>query len=284
MIRTVYGRRDESQSGGTDGQGRPAVQTDSEDGMPGSGPDGRQGLRQLALPFAHRPRFERADFLQAGSNAQALAWLGPQGGSGWPQRRLALWGEAGSGKTHLLHVWAAEHDALLLPGTALRDPTLSRVRGSWRAIAVDDADAAPDEPALLHLLNAAHEAGLPVLLTARAAPARWGVTLPDLDSRLRATHSVGIDRPDDALLRILLIRLLVERQLSVTQAVVDWLLPRLPRTAGAMREAARRLDEAALASGRGVTRTLAAAVLSVMLAWPEEADEAEPEPDGVRLL
>ncbi len=260
------------------------VQAGGHDGMAGFGPDEQGSLRQLALPFAHQPRFERADFLRAASNAQALAWLAPQGGADWPQRRLALWGEAGSGKTHLLHVWAAEHDALLLPGTALRDPKLSRAPGRWRAIAVDDADAAPDEPALLHLLNAAHEAGLPVLLTARAPPARWGVTLPDLDSRLRATHSVPINRPDDPLLRILLMRLLVERQLAVTPAVIDWLLPRLPRSAGAMREAARRLDEAALASGRGVTRALAAVVLSGMLFRPAEPDEAEPEPEGARLL
>ena len=253
-------------------------------GRPASGPDQRQGPRQLALPFAHRPRFERADFLLTPSNAQALAWLGTDGGPAWPQRRLALWGEAGSGKTHLLHVWAAEHDALLLPGTALRDPDLLRRPARYRAIAVDDADAAPDEPALLHLLNAAQEAGLPVLLTARAAPARWGVALPDLDSRLRATHSVAIGRPDDALLRVLLIRLLLERQVSVPPAVIDWLLPRLPRTAGAMREAARRLDEAALASGRGVTRMLAAAVLSGMLAGPDGPGDGEPEADGVRLL
>ncbi len=260
------------------------MQAGSHDAVAGFGPDGPGGLRQLALPFAHRPRFERADFLRAASNAQALAWLAPPGGADWPQRRLALWGEAGSGKTHLLHVWAAEQDALLLPGTALRDPKLFRAPGRWRAIAVDDADAAPDEPALLHLLNAAQENGLPVLLTARAPPARWGVTLPDLASRLRATASVSINRPDDALLRILLMRLLVERQLAVLPAVIDWLLPRLPRSAGAMREAARRLDEAALASGRGVTRTLAAVVLSGMLAWPDEADESEIEFDGARLL
>jgi chromosomal replication initiation ATPase DnaA len=241
-------------------------------------------LRQLALPFAHRPRFERADFLEADSNTHALAWLGARGDAVWPQRRLALWGEAGSGKTHLLHVWAAEHDALLLPGTALRDRDLLRASGRWRAIAVDDADAASDEPALLHLLNAAHEVGLPVLLTARVPPARWGVALPDLGSRLRATHSVAIGRPDAVLLRILLMRLLVERQLAVMPSVIDWLMPRLPRTAGAMREAARRLDETALASGRGVTRALAATVLAEMLAWPAEPNDSDADLGTGRLL
>jgi chromosomal replication initiation ATPase DnaA len=196
---------------------------------------------------------------------------------------LALWGDAGSGKTHLLHVWAREHDALLLPGTALRDlAELFQSPNRWGGIAVDDADASldesrADEAALLHLLNAAHETGVPVLLTGRTPPARWPVTLPDLGSRLRAVQAVGLGHPEDELLRILLMRLLVERQLAVTRPVVDWLLPRLPRTAGAMREAARRLDETAMAFGRRVTRPLAAAVLAGMLAGPADAETL---PDG----
>ncbi len=177
---------------------------------------GSPGLRQLALPFAHRPRFGRADFLEAPCNQAALAWLAPRAVARWPSRRLALWGEAGGGKTHLLHVWAREHDALLLPGTALRDlDALFRAPDRWGGIAIDDADLTADPHALLHALNAVHEAGLPVLLAARAAPARWEVALPDLRSRLRAMQAVELARPDDALLRILLLRLLAERQLAV---------------------------------------------------------------------
>ena len=244
-------------------------------------------LRQLALPFAHRPRFGRTDFLEAGSNRAALAWLAPGAAARWPSRRLALWGEAGGGKTHLLHVWAREHDALLLPGTALRDlGALFRAPDRWGGVAVDDADVASDERALLHALNAVGEGGLPVLLAARTAPARWNVALPDLRSRLRAMEAVQLGRPDDALLRVLLLRLLAERQLMVAPAVVDWLLQRLPRTAAAMRELAQRLDERAMASGRGIGRALAALVLGDMLSEaPEDtAAVAEEDPGEVPLL
>ncbi len=221
-------------------------------------------MRQLALPFAHRPRFARADFVAAPSNAAALAWLDRGRHARWPDHRLALWGEAGCGKTHLLQLWARDHDAWLLPGTALRGlPALPASDAG--GIAIDDADAATDEHALLHLLNAAREQRLPVLLAGRDAPSRWMVALPDLASRLRATPAVALGRPDEALLRILLLRLLAERQLAVAQPVVEWLLLRLPRRADAMREAARLLDQAALACGTGVTRSLAASVLDEML-------------------
>jgi chromosomal replication initiation ATPase DnaA len=209
--------------------------------------------RQLPLPFAHRPDYDPADFLPAPSNAEALAWL--ERTAEWPARRLALWGEAGCGKTHLLHLWARREGAVLLDTSGLRGPPTVPV-------AIDDADRVADEEALLHLLNAAAEAGLPVLLAGRAPPARWRVRLPDLASRLRAVAAVPVRPPEDALLRALLARLLVERQLAVPEHVQSYLLLHLPRTPGAMRDAAQRLDRLALAAGRAVTRPIAAAVVA----------------------
>ena len=204
--------------------------------------------RQLALPFAFTAHYDTASFLDDDSNAAARAWLDAP----WPEGRLALWGEAGSGKTHLLHVWTGRGwGGCCCP---VRGCAPSMLHGLMVAppsagLAVDDADHAPEEP-LLHLLNAAREARRPVLLAAREAPSRWATTLPDLASRLRATSAVALEPPGDAMLRALLARLLAER-LAVPQAVQDWMLLRLPRHPAALREAAARLDRMALAAGGG---------------------------------
>lgn len=227
-------------------------------------------VRQLPLPFAHRPGHAAADFIADASNAEALAWLARTGA--WPAGRLALWGEAGCGKTHLLRVWAGQHGARVLDGAALA----GLPPPPDRPVAVDDASAAEDA-ALLHLLNAAAEAGLPLLLADRRPPARWGATLPDLASRLRATASVAIAPAGDGLLAALLARLLADRQMAVSGAVQAWLLARLPRSPAALRLAAAKLDGAALAAGRRVTIPLAAAALADLLAETAEALPAEDE-------
>jgi chromosomal replication initiation ATPase DnaA len=90
------------------------------------------------------------------------------------------------------------------------------------------------------------------------------VRLPDLASRLRAVTSVEIKPPEDSLRCALLLRLLADRQLAVRPDVQDWLLLRLPRSPAALREAVARLDQAALAAGGTVTRTIAAGVLADM--------------------
>ncbi len=218
---------------------------------------------QFTLSIFAGPCFAEADFRLAPSNADACAWLCRT--AEWPNHRLALWGEAGCGKTHLLHVWAAR------TGAGLR--TAAELSGLLElpsaGMALDDADAVADESALLHLLNAAGEAGLPVLLAARAPPARWAVHLPDLASRLRAMTAVEIGPPEDALLRALLARLLADRQLRPPESVQEWLVQRLPRSSASLRDAVERLDAAALEQHRNITVPFAAQVLADVLARDE---------------
>jgi len=215
---------------------------------------------QIPLSFPHRPTYEEADFLAAPSNEAARGWLKET--SKWPELRLVLWGEAGCGKTHLLHIWSRRLGATALAAQALdRLPQLPETGG----VAIDDADRAASEPVLLHLLNLLREARRPLLLASRLAPARWSVRLPDLASRLRAITAVEIHPPGDLLLRSLFLRLLADRQLAIRPPLQAWLLARLPRSPAALREAVGRLDQAALASGRAVTRPLAARALATMI-------------------
>ncbi|MGD0103230.1 MAG: chromosomal replication initiator DnaA [Rhodopila sp.] len=214
---------------------------------------------QLLLPFPHAPGYDARDFLPAASNHDALAWLE----TAWPDRRLALWGPAGGGKSHLLHVWAERTGARMLTGHTLTDQALRDLDSVPEngAFALDDADTSTSEPLLLHLLNLARDRALHVLLSARNPPSRWPVRLPDLSSRLRAVTAVEIRPPSDDLLAALLMHLLSDRQLIVAQPVQDWLLTRLPRSPEALRQAVSRLDRASLASGRAITRAFAATVL-----------------------
>lgn len=223
--------------------------------------------RQLALPLM-LPAEPLGPFLPDASNAAALEWLGAP--ANWPGGRLALWGAEGVGKSHLLAEQAHGEGWRLLQGPAL---TGVPHPGAAPGIALDDADLVPEPAALFHLINACAEARLPLLLAGRAAPARWPVRLPDLVSRLRATTAVQIGEPSDALLRTLLARHFATRQLAVPAHVQDWLLARLPREAGVIADVARRLDQAALAAGGAVTRSLARQALADLPGLAPESDD-----------
>ncbi|GAN59972.1 hypothetical protein ACI01nite_01940 [Acetobacter cibinongensis] len=231
---------------------------------------------QIALPFAYRPRFGRSDFVAAPSNAAARAWvLDAEAQWRWPEGRMVLWGDEGTGKTHLLSIWAARHGAPVVEGSLLNAHDVAALfeEGGFRALALDNADRVQNERDLLHLINLVREQRMVLLMAARTPPARWQGILPDLASRVRATSSVPIGQAEEALLRRLFLRLLAERQIVVAQPVTEWLLRRLPRTARAIRDIAERLDHAALASGGKITRALASTILEDAQHERDRADD-----------
>lgn len=224
------------------------------------------GARQFTLPLPLPVSSDRADFLEDASNAEALAWLDEPGR--WPGGRLALFGPAGVGKSHLARALAGERGWRLIEGPTLRGLPDPAPGGT----VLDDADAVAEERALLHLVNLCAERGEHLLLIGREPPARWRVALPDLASRLKATTAIGIGRPGDALLGALLAKHFADRQLRVAPEVQAWLLTRLSREAGALAEAAARLDRAALVARAPITRALARAALA---GWDGFGDGAE---------
>ncbi|MBB5374100.1 P-loop NTPase family protein [Acidocella aromatica] len=211
-------------------------------------------MKQLSLPFVEEQDFAPEDFCPAPSNAQAREWLARP--DAWSNGRLVLWGEAGCGKTHLLHLWAKANGATIVEGARLQG--LIRPTGP---VAVDDAELVPEPRALLHLLNAAAEAGFPVLMASRLPPMRMSYKLADLTSRLRAAQSVEIMPPEDELLEMLLSRLCAARQLQLSVPVRNLLLLYLPRAPAYYREAVARLDRAALDKGARITRVLVMEIL-----------------------
>lgn len=223
---------------------------------------------QLGLKLPHRSAYRPDDFLVGAPNQDAWTWIGRM--ADWPDHRLLIWGEPGCGKTHLLHVWARRTGAEVRSATALSGLP---AEPDGAGLAIDDADQAADEPALLHLLNLCRERAIPVLLAAGSPPARWTIRLPDLASRLRATTSVPILPPDDMFRHSLLLRLLGDHHLRFTPTLPDWMLRRVGRSPQDLRDAVERLDHATLAERVRLTRKFAARVLGLREAELDSADD-----------
>ena len=215
---------------------------------------------QLTLDLPRRIALSRSDFLISDSNAAAVGWIDRW--PDWPSRALALHGPAGSGKTHLLHLWCGQTEGVIVPGEALGEEVVARLVSERRhRIAVDDAERA-SELALLHLYNLCMEGRGGLLVAARQPPASWTVALPDLDSRLRAVLAIGIGLPDDPLLGAVLVKHFADRQLRVTPEVIAYLLTHMERSFAAAAEMASRLDSVSLRDRRAITVPLARQLLS----------------------
>jgi chromosomal replication initiation ATPase DnaA len=244
--------------------------------------------RQLALDLAPAPGFDRENFLVSGSNEHAYRMI--EAWPDWPDPVLLLIGPPGAGKSHLGAIWAAAAGARTLLLAQLRqNKNVEPVSGSTGSQAapdtvdvaalvsgpllVEDLDRGDPTPTLLfHLLNCARERGVGLVLTARSPPEAWGLALPDLVSRLRLAPRAEIAPADDALMRAVLVKLLVERQLVVDARLVAYAALRLGRSLDAARHFVDEVDRRALSLKAPITRSLVAEVIGALTRAGEERE------------
>ena len=213
----------------------------------------------MALPV--RPALGRADFFVSDANETAVTRI--EDWQNWPLGKLALIGPAGSGKTHLAHVWASLTGGDVLAPRDLTDLDPSAVTAPLAIDGMGGTLSDESETLIFHIHNALAAKGLPLLLTAEDGPARWPVRLPDLASRMTAADTARIALPDDQLLMAVLLKQFTDRQILVSPALVQWLGGRIERSFAAAQDAVERLDQASLSDGSAITRSLASRVLGL---------------------
>ncbi len=217
---------------------------------------------QFILPLPVRSGLGRDDFYVAPCNALAVQQL--DFWQKWPFAKLALIGPTGAGKTHLGHVWAAQTGAKIVDALDIDLVDLENAP----AIVVEGAESlggnGPAQEQLFHLHNTFNASKRPLLLTGRTAPARWKIELLDLVSRLSAIPVVNLESPDDTLLRMMMVKLFADRQVTVGPELIAYLLKHMNRSYGDAVALVQALDKAAFSQKRPLTVPLARQILAGM--------------------
>jgi DnaA family protein len=192
-------------------------------------------MQQLVLDIgpAAEPDF---DNYIAGPNAEALARVRSLADGSLREAIVYLWGDPGSGRTHLLRA------------AARRNPQL---------VIADDVESL--EPAaqqqLFAAINAAREGAAPVLAAGRLSPA--GLALrEDLRTRLAWGLVYQLKPLSDAEKAQHLRAEAARRGLRLSDEVVGYLLTRFPRDLPSLNRVLDALDRYSLAAKRPVTLPL----------------------------
>ena len=181
-----------------------------------------------------------------------------------PASWLYLWGEPGTGKTHLLEAAcrAAQERGLVplyVPLAEKVNFTTALLEDVEQAplVCVDDIDAvagdAAWEAALFALYERLRAHGGMLVLAARTSPAAIGLKLADLATRLAAGLVYQLQPLTDAE-KIAALRLRAQRRgLEMTEEVANYLLTRFPRDLHSLFALLDKLDGATLAAQRRLT-------------------------------
>lgn len=192
-------------------------------------------MQQLPLEISTRqePGF---DNYVAGANAEALARVRALAAGSLAEAIVYLWGEPGSGRTHLLRAAARVN-----PGLVVADD-------------VEELDAGAQQ-ALFGAINAAREGQSAVLAAGRAPPAQL-VLRDDLRTRLAWGLVYQVKPLSDADKALHLRSEAQRRGLVLADEVVAYLLNRLPRDLANLNRVLDLLDRHSLSRQRPLTLPL----------------------------
>ncbi|MGB3502171.1 MAG: DnaA regulatory inactivator HdaA [Mesorhizobium sp.] len=224
---------------------------------------------QLPLDLGRNSGQSRDELVMALANRAAIDLIDRW--PGWPAPVVVLAGPAGSGKSHIARVWADVSGAVEADASNI-DQSLFGRAASGTPLLIDGVGQGVDETGLFHLINAVRQGGGQLLLTSRLFPAAWGVSLQDLQSRLRAATIVEIAEPDDFLLSAVMTKLFSDRQVKVEPHVIGYIANRIERSLSTAMSVVDRLDAAALARGARISRALAAEVIGALDEGQSELD------------
>src|SRR5262249_32288727 len=141
----------------------------------------------------------------------------------WPDPLLILIGPAGAGKSHLGAIWAPRASAIILSASSLAAADIDALAARGPLL-IADADAiGRAEAEFFDLVNSMRERDASWVLPAKPPPVGWHLGTAALLPRLLRAPSVAIGSPDDDLMRAVLLKPLIERQLFADTAVISYI-------------------------------------------------------------
>jgi DnaA family protein len=228
-------------------------------------------MKQLTLDIAPAPQPAFGNFV-AGNNVQVIAALRAALSGPPSERELCLWGEEGSGKTHLLKAGAAfageSRAAYIACANAGFAPADFAGLDAGAQLAVDDVDQLDDagQIALFNLINRRKAAGAhgALIVSCKKPPARTGLRA-DLASRLAQSLVLEVVALSDADKAAALAQHAQSRGIKLADDVTRYLLTRVKRDLPTLIAVLDALDRYSLEQQRPVTVPLLRDILQSQL-------------------
>ena len=209
---------------------------------------------QLSFDLKKKKIYEKNDFLVSNSNKEAFKLINKW--PNWPSRKVIIFGELGSGKTHLSKIWQKKTSAITINLSKLKKTGFDNFFSKNNFFIIENIsnffgkinkkEKENFENNLLHFYNFIEEKEGYLMLTAATAPKFWGITLADLKSRILSSIAVNIKKPDDELLSSVLIKLFLDKQILIDKKIIKFIVYRSERSLSNLQNLVNKIDKQSL--------------------------------------
>ena len=200
-------------------------------------------LNQLIIKFDYEKNFKDDDFYVSKSNKSVFDTLNswPK----WEKNFLNIVGDKYSGKTHLINIFLKKFKGLKLNTKSLNGEDLNEIK-IYENIILEDLDENVDEKLIYSLFNIIDIDNKYIIATSQKPIISIDFSLVDLKSRTKNFLIQIIDKPDDELLFALILKNLSDRQISIDEKLINFIIKRIDRSYGNISNFIYKVDELSL--------------------------------------
>ena len=206
--------------------------------------------KQLILDFPTTKNYLKEDFYVSPSNDEAFKTI--ESWPKWLKRAVNIYGPSGSGKSHLVSIFANKTISLTIKYSELSETIFERFK-SKEVLIIEDFVNRDKEELLYSLYDNVEKFNKYLLFTSKNPINSMKFLLPDLQSRISSCNIVEIKLPDDNLIEAILSKNLSDKQITLDKKYMKYTIKRIDRSYENLSKFIYILDKFTLKSGKSIT-------------------------------
>ena len=217
-------------------------------------------MDQLTFKFPFSKKYYEQDFFVSSNNFSAFKLI--DSWPNWSGKWLNIFGESGSGKTHLSKILEKKiKKTKMINAENIDNKTIEYLSG-LDCLIIENFKNNIDENLLYSILNQSKQLDNFLLINSRISIKNYDLKLIDLKSRLNSFVFIGIDLPNDDLLKVMITKSFSDKQISISPKLSDYIINNVERSYEKMIKFIKDLDEHSLSTGKSININLIKKVLN----------------------
>ena len=217
-------------------------------------------MEQLTLKFPFSKKFFDQDFFVSKNNFSAFKLI--ESWPNWPGKWLNIFGESGSGKTHLAKILERKiRLTKLIDAENVNDNTIEEL-SEIDCLIIDRFNNNIDENIFYSILNQSKQLEKYLLINSLTSIKTTDFSLNDLKSRISSFIFIGIELPTDDLLKVIITKTLSDKQITISPKLTSFIINNIDRSYEKMFKFLKDIDELSLSTGKSININLIKTILN----------------------
>ena len=216
-------------------------------------------MSQLTFKFPFTKRYYEQDFFVSSNNFSAFQLI--DSWPNWPGKLLNIFGENGSGKTHLSKILEKKiNKTKLIKAKNINNQIIDNLN-NLDCLIIDEFENNIEENLFYSILNHSKQLDNYILINSSTSLKNNSFNLKDLRSRINSFIFIGIELPTDDLLKVIIAKILSDKQINISPKSTDFIINNVERSYKKMFKFLKDLDELSLSTGKSININLIKKVL-----------------------